>query len=118
MANFALIAASDAFDRPEWADAAMARFAADFPEVFAACGADREQSSSYLLHNRQLWQRAARDIAQHGDTELAERIVKRLEAVDLAARAITEPDGMLPTIGDGFLEPGLEATGEGDPPAA
>lgn len=115
MANFALISAADAFDRVEWARAAVRRFAVDFPEAYAACGADREQSSAYLIHNRRLWLRAADAVAEHGDRGLAERIERRIAALDAGLRVLTLPDGTLPVIGDGSPTAGLAPTGEGDP---
>jgi len=114
MANFALISAADSFGRPEWARAAVERFAADFPEAYAACGADREQSAAYLIHNRRLWLRAAVAVAEHGDPGLARRIERRISALDAGLRALTLPDGLLPAIGDGSAVAGLAPTGEGD----
>lgn len=114
MANFALISAADAFGRPEWVRAAVERFAADFPEAYAACGADREQSAAYLIHNRRLWLRAAVAVAEHGDPGLARRIERRIAALDAGLRALTLPDGLLPAIGDGSAVAGLSPTGEGD----
>jgi len=114
MANFTLISAADAFDRPEWARAAVARFAVDFPEAYAACGADGEQSSAYLVHNRRLWMRAADAVADHGDPALAGRIERRIAALDAGLRVLTQPDGLLPAIGDGSPTAGLAPAGEGD----
>jgi hypothetical protein len=89
MSNIALVMASEEFDRPEWAEAAVARFRRDLPYVFDRCGMMREQSSTYQEHNVSLWDRAARLL----DVDL--RVQRD------ALGALVRPDGVLEAIGDG-----------------
>ena len=107
MANFALIAAGEEFDEPHWVSAALARLSVDFPEVFAECGMDREQSASYFKHNYRLWLRAAAIVRQQGDDSLVSLMGQRLDAAGAALRALTTPSGALPAIGDGSPVAGL-----------
>ena len=101
MANFALMAAGEEFGEPEWVGAARQRLLTDFPEVFAECGMDREQSASYFRHNHRLWTRAHSLIATPGDDSLGPLVAERLGAASVALRALTLPSGLLPPIGDG-----------------
>ena len=107
MANLALIAAGEEFDEPQWVSAALGRLSVDFPEVFAECGMDREQSASYFKHNHRLWLRAAAIVGQQGDDSLVSLMGQRLDAAGTALRALTAPTGSLAAIGDGSPVPGL-----------
>lgn len=107
MANFALMAAGEEFGKPEWVNAALARLSTDFPEVFASCGMDREQSTSYFRHNHRLWTRAHALLSAHEDDSLGQLVSERLRAASAALRALTVPSGLLPAIGDGSPVSGL-----------
>jgi len=111
MANFALVLAARAFDRPEWEAEAFKRFQRDFSEVFAECGSDGEQSAPYLLHNHRLWQRVAQLAQEEGKAEFEREVSERLVAVERALRALTHPQGRIPAIGDGFDKEGWTPNG-------
>ena len=114
MANFALIAAGEEFREPGWESAALGRLTEDFPEVFADCGMDREQSASYFKHNYRLWLRAAASLRQKGDDSIVALMDERLDAARKALQALTLPSGSLPVIGDGSPVPGIAPSNPGD----
>jgi len=107
MANFALIGVGEALERQDWIDAALDRMEVDFPEVYAACGADREQSSAYMDHNHQLWQRAADKSTSSGRLRFASAIEEQLREVRRGLRALTVPGGRLVRVGDGIAKDGF-----------
>ena len=114
MANFALMAAGEEFGEPAWVDAARERLSTDFPEVFAACGMDREQSASYFRHNHRLWTRAHAVLSASEDDSLGHLVSERLAAASAALRALTLPSGMLPPIGDGSPVVGISGPTDDD----
>lgn len=112
MSNFALVRAGELLNRPDWIAAGLDRFAADFPEVFAPCGADFEQSAPYLDHNISLWTRAERTARSYGRDSLAADISRALAAARLGLASLTTPAGVVPAIGDGSpLEGPVPQTG-------
>jgi hypothetical protein len=99
MSNIALVQSATVFDRPEWREAALARFEADSAAVFSSCGLSVEQSSSYHLLNVKLWNRSLDRVA--GEVPFPVDMGRAVQRAEQAIWRITRPDGVLEAIGDG-----------------
>ena len=105
MADRALLDASRALDRPEWAARARERVALQFKSTFDECGMVREQSASYLRLHIRLWEDIARWIGEPVSDQVLRQVVRSRSLL----RALTRPDGRLEFIGDGReLRPGTD----------
>ena len=107
MADFALLRAGQAMNVPAWIDFAINRFDVAVRRVFDECGSDAEQSSSYLAHNLQLWERVLRVAQILGIDRLGDVLRQRLPAVRHALASLTLPGGRVPVVGDGSVKQGL-----------
>ncbi len=99
LSNIAVLQAATFFDRPDWRDAAIARFEADSLSVFSTCGLSAEQSSSYHLLNVKLWRRSLARVS--GEMPFPTDMGAAVQSAELATWKITRPDGVLEAIGDG-----------------
>ena len=97
LANLVLLDSAETFDVPLWRDLAIARMKADADFVFSACGMSVEQSTAYHLLNLKTWRRAMRSL---DDTD-AQAMGGAIIAGERAISALTRPDGVLESIGDG-----------------
>ncbi|MEV6636819.1 hypothetical protein AB0M54_39400 [Actinoplanes sp. NPDC051470] len=102
MANLQLIRASELVgNRPTWAQKGVDRIVDEAPESFSKMGISFEQSSAYQGGNAVLWEQAAVALEARGDNPAAATAIRK--TVNDALRAysfMTEPDGIIPQIGD------------------
>lgn len=99
LANIALLEASRVFDRPEWREPALRRFAKDASSVFDPCGMTAEQSTSYHLLNVNLWRRSLALLG--AEVDFGVDMGDEVRRASLATWQLTRPDGQLEAIGTG-----------------
>lgn len=110
MANLRIVEAGRLVGRTDWATRAGARIRSEAGLAFTPLGTSYEQSSGYQGINAQLWDDAARTLAE---LEPADPVVAAITRTVARARGVaewlTEPDGRIVQIGDSAANPGFQA---------
>ncbi|ROP31424.1 hypothetical protein EDD30_4324 [Couchioplanes caeruleus] len=101
MANLQIIRAGDHLHRADWTKRASDRLVAEAPLAFSKRGVIWEQASQYQVVNADLWDQAARTLAESPGTGAAVTSIRRSVAnARTAFTWMTEPDGKIVQIGD------------------